>query len=145
MADVKALPTAIERILGRGAQRPEPADEDVDIPEAFAEVRAPRYRGREALMLDVRRADGACFGMSYAYLIRIDFEPGDRLRLVFADGVVQVGGRRLRDLYRRLLEHRVDAIQEGTVAEEGLKAEEEPHIDHIQLFTRSEDRYDHEA
>lgn len=142
MQDTKALPPAIERILNRAQQAQhgdtEASAEEADVRGAFGEVRAPRAQGREALMLDVRRVDGQCHGLSYAYLMRVDYEPGDRLKLHFADAVVQVGGRRLQPLYRRLLEHRVEAIQEGTEAEEGLKPEDAPHIDRIELFDRME-------
>lgn len=144
MQGTKPLPAAIERILGRTQQPGEDEEEadDGEVREAYGEVRAPKARGREALMLDVRRADGQCHGMSYSYLMRVDFEPGDLLKLHFAEAVVQVGGRRLQPLYRRLLEHRVEAIQEGTEAEEGLKPEDAPHIDRIQLITRTEADHD---
>jgi hypothetical protein len=145
MDATKPLPSAIERILGRAQANNEPeAPDDPDVREAFGEVRAPRSRGREALMLDVRRANGQCHGMTYAYLIRVDYEPGDLLKLHFADAVVQIGGRRLEALYR-LLEHRVDAIQEGTDAEEGLKAEDASHIDRIELITAKEAEHEYES
>ena len=142
MVEAKQPSSPIDRILGKGGPRHEPEIEEAHIRNAFDEVRAPKTRGREALMLDVRKADGQCHGMTYAYLMRVDFEPGDRLRLHFADAVVQIGGRRLQSLYRRLLEHRVDAIQEGTEAEEGLKPDEAAHIDRIQLITPTEAEHD---
>lgn len=147
MDATKSLPPAIERILGRSPERdgPEHEPEDPAVRDAYGEVRAPKSRGREALMLDVRKANGQCHGMSYAYLVRIDFDPGDMLKLHFADAVVQVGGRGLRPLYQRLLEHRVEAIQEGTEAEEGLKPEDASHIDRIQLITQTEAEHEHES
>lgn len=140
MPDVKRSASAVERILGR--PRLEPEVEDAGIREAFDEVRAPRSSGRESIMLDVRRADGQCCGLSYAYLVRIDFEPGDRMKLHFADTVVQFEGRRLAGLYARLLEHRVQAIQEGTESEEGLKPEDAPHIDRLMVISRKEADHD---
>ncbi len=139
MPDSKPHLTMVERIRKRDvALAPEPDGEEQDGSDAYGEVRAPRSRGREALMLDVRKANGACYGMSYAYLTRIDFEPGDMLKLHFADAVLQVGGRQLGELYRRLLEHRVDMIQEGTEADEALKPDDASHIDRIQLFAQME-------
>lgn len=141
MADYEAPSSIVERILGTASTRRAPSDSDPEA-KSFEEMRMPRSRGREALMLDVRRASGQCHGMPYAYLTRIDFDPGDMLKLHFAGDVVQVGGRRLKDLYLRLLEHRVEAIQEGTEAEEGLKPDEAAHIDRIELFTSTEARHD---
>lgn len=139
MPDSKPHLTMVERIRKRDvAPVPEPDGNEQDVSDAYGEVRAPRSRGREALMLDVRKANGACYGMSYAYLTRIDFEPGDMLKLHFADAVLQVGGRQLGELYRRLLEHRVDMIQEGTEADEALKPDDASHIDRIQLFAQTE-------
>jgi hypothetical protein len=140
MDAIKPKPSAIDRILGKTAPRLEP--EDADVRAAFDEVRAPKSRGREGIMLDVRKADGQCYGMSYAYLTRIDFEPGDRMKLHFAGDVVQMEGRRLRSLYRRLLEHRVDAIQEGTDAEDDLKPEDAAHIDRLELISKQEADHD---
>ncbi|MCW5631891.1 MAG: hypothetical protein KIT17_01010 [Rubrivivax sp.] len=145
MQDTKPLPPAIERILSRAQQQPEEEPTDAEVREAYGEVRAPKTRGREALMLDVRKANGECHGLSYAYLMRVDFDPGDMLKLHFADATVQVGGRRLQALYRRLLEHRVEAIQEGTDAEEGLKPEDAAHIDRIELITPTEAEHDDQS
>ncbi len=142
MSDIRTKPSMVERIARRQRPELEPEVEDRDAMDAYGEVRAPRTRGREALMIDVRKADGSCFGMSYAYMTHVDFTPGDMLRLHFSPATVQVGGRQLKPLYKRLLEHRVEAIQEGTEAEEGLKPEEAPHIDRIDIFNTSEDDYE---
>lgn len=139
--DTKPRSHAVEAILGRPRPRLEP---EAEAREAFDEARAPRSRGRESLMLDVRRADGQRHALSYAYLMRVDFEPGDRLRLRFGEAVVRVEGRRLGDLYRRLLEHRVEGIQEGTEAEGGLKPDQAPHIDRVEVITREEADHDSE-
>ena len=141
MDEVKAKPTAVERILAQ-ARDYDRGPEEPPLREAFDEVRNPKRTGRQAIMLDVRKADGQRYGMSYAYLTRVDFEPGDRLKIHFARDVVQIEGRRLEELYRRLLDHRVDAIQEGTAAEDGLKPEEASHIDRLQLITATEADHD---
>lgn len=140
--DSRHSTATLDRILNR-SPRSEPEVEASDVRNAFDEVRAPRTRGREGIMLDVRKANGQSHAMSYAYLIRVDFEPGDRLRLHFAADVILVEGRRLGGLYRRLIEHRVDAIQEGTEAEDGLKPEDAAHIDRLDLISNAEARHDH--
>ena len=144
MADAKRSTSAVERILGKTTPRHEPEVESAGVRDAFEDEEMPKSRGRAAIMLDVRKRDGQCHAMSYAYLTQVDFEPGDRMKLHFADKVVQIGGRRLKSLYRRLLEHRVHAIQEGTDAEEGLKPEDVTHIDRIDLITTKEADHDDE-
>ena len=143
MVDTKPQPSVVDRILNRGAPRHEPEVEDADLRSAFEGDDVPKSRGRAGIMLDVRKADGQCHGMSYAYLTHIDFDPGDRLKLHFAGGkVVQIQGRGLKDLYQRLLDHRVRAVQEGTDSEDGLKPEDAAHIDRIELITRKEADHD---
>lgn len=143
MSDVKRPPTAYERILGK-APRHEPEVEEAEVRDAFDDGGYTKTRGREAIMLDVRKANGQRHAMSYAYLTRIDYEPGDLMKLHFADEVVQVRGRRLADLYSRLMDHRVVAIQEGTLAEEGLKPEGAAHIDRLEIIRRTEAEHDSE-
>lgn len=128
--------SAIDAILNRPAPRHEPEVDEAR--SAFDEVRAPKTRGREAVMLDVRRSDGHQHALAYAYLNRVDFQPGDQLRLHFGGAVVQIQGRRLSGLYRRLLEHRVEAIQEGTDAEEDAKPSNAAHIDQISIHIPKE-------
>jgi len=144
LVDTKPQPSVVDRILNRGAPRHEPEVEDADLRDAFDGEDAPKARGRGGIMLDVRKADGQCYGMSYAYLTRIDFDPGDRLKLHFAGEVLQIEGRRLKGLYRRLLDHRVKVVQEGTDAEDGLKPEDAAHIDRLELITRKEADHDND-
>jgi hypothetical protein len=70
------------------------------------------------------------------YLTRIDYVPGDTLRMHFAASEIVIEGRRLSGLYRRLLDHRVESIQEGTEAEEGLKPEDAAHVDRITITNK---------
>lgn len=90
-------------------------------------------------MLDVRFRDGARCAFNYAYLVKVEFIPGDRLRLQFGSEEVTVQGRRLSPLYERLTEHRARFIQEGTETEEGLKPGDSAHIDAIELSKRNEE------
>ncbi len=138
MADAKHR-TAVERFLGNVKPRHEPETEQAQIRDAFEEVRAPKTRGREGITLDVRLADGRCSGFSYAYLIRADYVPGDTVCLHFAGSDIVIEGRRLSGLYRRLLDHRVEAVQQGTESEEGLKPDDAAHIDDIKIYNKEEE------
>jgi hypothetical protein len=90
-------------------------------------------------MLDIRRADGKIVSFNYAYFTRLDFEPGDKLVLCIGGTRIRVEGRRLRDLRQSLSEHRRRYIQEGTEAEEGLKPEDEEHIERIEIEEKGEE------
>ena len=106
--------------------------------KAYEEGLVSRTRSREAMCLDVRLKDGTMGGGPYAFLSWVEFTPGDKLVLHFPGRKVRIEGKNLRDLYARLLDHRVMAIQEGTEAEEGLKPDEAAHIDHIEVETEEE-------
>jgi hypothetical protein len=126
-------------IHSRPTPRHEPEVEERLPRDAYEEVRAPRTRGREGLMLDVRLKGGRCSGFPYAYLVRVDYFPEDTIHLHFPQGQIVVEGRNLSDLYRRLLDHRVEAVQEGTEAEESLKPEEAAHISSITINENEEE------
>jgi hypothetical protein len=134
-------PSAVENIIGKrsgdGVAERESSSENPDV----------RTNSREGIMLDVRLANGTIESFNYSYLTRIRYTPGDSIELVFGDvkrhtneGVrVQIEGRRLGHLRQSLAEHRRRFIQEGTEAEDGLKPEEEPHIDRIQIEERKDE------
>ena len=63
MSDIRTMPSMVERVARRQRPELEPEVEDRNATDAYGEVRAPRARGREALMIDVRKADGSCYGM----------------------------------------------------------------------------------
>jgi hypothetical protein len=113
--------------------RAEPEEE-----EARATFQEGRARSREAVMLDVRLADGTVVSFPYAYLTRLKYVPGDTLILRFGADEVRVEGRNLARLRDAISEHRARFIQEGTEAEEGLKPEEAAHIGRI-VITERED------
>ena len=139
-SDSKRAPSAVERLLGKSPPRHEPEVEG--IRDSFDDEAMPTARGRAAVMLDLRKANGDRHAMSYAYLMQIDYEPGDRMKLHFARQVVQIEGRRLKPLYQRLLDHRVHAIQEGSDTEEGLKPDEAPHINRLEIIKQREADHD---
>lgn len=126
---------AVAAMLGKPRPRYEP---EVEAREAFDDVRAPRVRGREGLMLDLRWVNGCATAFTYTVLERVEFVPGDRLRLFFGADVVQIEGRSLGELYERLLAHRVESIQEGRAAEARAKPPEAAHIDSLKLLHRKE-------
>ncbi len=129
MADTRHL----ERFLNTSGPRHEPETEERELRDAYEGLRLSKTRGRAGITLDVRLKDGTRSGFSYAYLLRTDYEPGDKIRLHFAQGLIVIEGRRLSDLYNRLIDHREGVIQEGTEAEDGLKPENVAHIDHITI------------
>ena len=122
----------LEKLGGRIADR-EPEE---SVREAYDE--RPR-RSDDDLMLDVRFSDGSRSALNYGYLVRIDYQPSDQLKLMFGLDTVVVEGRRLLPLYELLRRHRAKYVQEGTAAEDGLKPEEAPHIDRINFEKGKED------
>ena len=129
MAEPYEPPRRGNSILERlGGRSPEPPDGDDSVRESF---RTSRPNSEDDLMLDVRLSSGARAAFAYGTLMRVDFEPEDKLKLAFAANVVVIEGRRLLPLYDLLRRHRARFIQEGTTAEDGLKPEDAAHIDHI--------------
>jgi hypothetical protein len=114
----------LERLGGRspGGEAPETDD---PVRESF---KTSRPNSEDDLMLDVRLSSGARAAFAYGTLMKVDFEPEDRLKLAFAANTVVIEGRRLLPLYDLLRRHRA---KEGTSAEDGLKPEDAAHIDHI--------------
>ena len=129
----KRAGSVLERLGGRSTS--DKADEDESVRESFA-----GNRNREDdLMLDVRLKDGTRCALAYGTLMKIFFSPADQLKLAFASGIVVIEGRRLITLYDLLRRHRARFVQEGTVAEEGLKPEDAAHIDSIHFENPEED------
>jgi hypothetical protein len=112
-----------------------------DEPEV-QEARDAHKEARIAIptpMLDIIFKDGRIVSFNYSYLRRVDFEPGDSVKLIFTDGMrVSIEGRNLRRLREQIRLHRADEILEGNEQEEMLKAEDEPHIFRIEI-TAAED------
>lgn len=138
MADTKHR-SAVEKFLGNSSPRHAPETEGPEVRDAYEGLRTPKTRGRAGITLDVRLADGSRSGFSYAYLLRTDFVPNDTIRLHFAQAEVVIEGRRLSDLYERLIDHREGAIQGGTETEEGLKPADAAHIDRITINNKEEE------
>jgi hypothetical protein len=112
-----------------------------DEPEV-QEARDAHKEARIAIptpMLDIIFRDGRIVSFNYSYLRRVDFEPGDTVKLIFTDGMrVIIEGKNLRRLRQQIRLHRADEILEGSDLEETLRAEDEPHISRIEI-TAEED------
>lgn len=121
----KKAASVLERLGGRSSKVK--ADDDDSVRESFGGSR----NREDDLMLDVRLKDGTRCALAYGTLMKIFFSPADQLKLAFASGIVVIEGRKLISLYDLLRRHRARYVQEGTVAEEGLKPEESAHIDSI--------------
>ena len=119
--------SVLDRLGGKPAA--EKDDQDSSVRESFG---GSRHRDDD-LMLDVRLKDGSRCALPYGTLLKVDFSPLDRLKLAFASSTVVIEGRKLLALYELLKRHRARFVQEGTVAEDGLKPEDATHIDSIHL------------
>lgn len=129
----KRAGSVLERLGGRFSQ--DSAEPDDSARESFG-----GNRNREDdLMLDVRLKDGTRCALAYGTLMKIFFSPADQLKLAFASSTLVIEGRRLIALYDLLRRHRARFVQEGTVAEEGLKSEDAAHIDSIHFEKPEED------
>ena len=115
----------VEKILQHTGPRHEP-----EVQEAKESHQSARPQSREAVMLDVRMANGTIESFPYAWLSRIRYKPGDTLSLRFGDNEISIEGRNLSKLRDIVSEHRARFIQEGT-EEEGLKPEDAEHIERI--------------
>lgn len=103
---IEAKPRFLEQYLPH-APKHEPEVEEAE--RALKEMRG----AVPTPMLDVVFRDGSMVSFSYAHLKRVDFVPGDKLKLKYVDGdVVFVEGRNLARLRQSLRLHRADEIRE---------------------------------
>jgi hypothetical protein len=127
--------STLQKILKHPAMRGEPED---DGAEAYNEA---RVRSRDSLMLEFRFADGRRSGFSYVGLTETDFNPGEdaeTITLRFSNANVIVNGQALGELYEKLLDQRARFIQEGSEAMEGLRPQDAPYVERIEI-ERKED------
>jgi hypothetical protein len=129
MADSKPRRSwAAEKILQHPAPRHEP-----EVEEARESHQSARAYSRESVMLDVKMRDGSIESFPYAWLSHVKYDPGDTLILRFGGRDINIEGRNLSRLREIISEHRMRFVQEGTDREEGLKPEDAPHIDSIEI------------
>ena len=120
MADSRNI---LSQLAARSAPSPRVELETDDEPgaidhcSAFGCLRGVRER---AIMLELRRRNGATTALGYAWLERIDFDPSTGIVLRFASGKVMIRGRYLNaeirpqlGLLDGLLRHRIVWIQEA--------------------------------
>lgn len=129
MADTSVRrPSVVQKILQHPAPRHEP-----EVEEARESHQLARAHSREAIMLDVMKADGTIESFPYAWLSRIQYQPGDKLILCFGRNEINIEGRNLSRTRELVSEHRARFIQEGREAEQGLKPEDAAHIERIEI------------
>lgn len=104
------------------------SEDEKGAADAFQEARA---RSREALMLDVRLADGTIESFDYGLPKRVTYKPDGTLILRFGEDRITVEGSNLQRVRQAVTEGRARFIQEGTEAEQGLKPEDAAHIERI--------------
>ena len=66
----------------------------------------------QSVMLELRWKDGRRKAIGYSYLVGVDFDNSSEIRLEFVGHRITVIGRRMAELFRRLVAHRVSFIQE---------------------------------
>lgn len=124
----KPAQSNVHRFIKSMAPRQEP-DEDEAL-DAYQEARA---QAREAIMLDVRLADGTVVSYPYSSLRRAKYCPSGVLMLRFDKDEVTAEGKNLLRLRDLIAEHRARFIQEGTDIERGLKPDDAVHIERIAI------------
>jgi hypothetical protein len=111
--------------------KPQPPRHEPDEEEAFEAYQEARAQSREAIMLDIRLADGRIFSFPYLSLRKAKYDPAGFIVLRFDGDEVTAEGRNLHRLRDAIAEHRARFIQEGTDIERGLKPEDAVHIERI--------------
>jgi hypothetical protein len=120
-------PDFLEKMMAT-APRHEPEIEEAEKPVKEKRLAIPTP------MLDVVFRDGTVESLSYAYLKRVRFVPGDTLVLKFASGeTVVIEGRGLARHRQSVRLHRADELREGSEIEleqdgKGLAVIEKIHI-----------------
>ncbi|MCZ2154072.1 MAG: hypothetical protein LC114_09270, partial [Bryobacterales bacterium] len=132
----KRAGSVLERLGGRS--NPDVAEEEDSVRQSFGTGR----HSENDLMLDVRLKDGSRCALAYGTLLKVLFRPADRLLLAFASSTVIIEGRKLLSLYDLVRRHRARYVQEGTVAEEDLKAPDAAHIDTIRFIKPDQEETD---
>ncbi|MEN1706035.1 MAG: hypothetical protein AAGJ54_11055 [Planctomycetota bacterium] len=112
----------IDRYLGKPSKSKRAEDEGgpFDASEAFVS------------MLDLELANGNRVALPYATLLKIEFDPSSSIRMQFSTDEVLIEGRRLEELYRGIMQHRV-----RTVAGDGPRSLFDPRADQQQAVITS--------
>ncbi len=133
--DAKPRSAALDKILNLP-----PAGEKDEAGEAELESR-PAFGlllgRRQAVMLDVRHADGNCRAFAFAYLMDVAFNPSHGIVLHFSTHTVTLEGWNLHRVYHALVRHAVAYVQENGHALDA--ADDEPCIERIAVTLRAEE------
>jgi len=132
-SDLKERPSVVRGIIASRRAAEESAG--VEPRESYKDAGS---RANDTMSLDIRLNDGRRAGGPYTYLQWVDYDGGGTISLEWPGRDIVVEGKRLKELYEGLLDHRVKFIQEGAYFEEGLKPEHAPHIDSIRIRTEEE-------
>jgi hypothetical protein len=117
--------------FGKRVRKEQPdSGEEKDGEDGYREARA---RAREAPMLDVVFTDGRIESFDYSLPKRVTFLPEGRLILRFGGDSIVVEGANLARVREQIVEGRRRFIRVGTEAEEGIKPEDAPHIEKIEI------------
>lgn len=119
--------------------RPQPPRQEPGEQEAYDAYQEARAQSREAIMLDIRLANGGVVSFPYASLRKAQYDPTGVIVLRFDGEEVTAEGKNLHRLRDAIAEHRARFIQEGTDIERGLKPEDSAHIDRITITQAGEE------
>jgi hypothetical protein len=128
-AHSKPVLAAVHKYVKGMSPRHEP-----DTNEALDAYEKAHAISREALVLEVRYANGDTVSWPYASLRKCKYYIGKGLlELRFDNDLVVAEGRNLQRVRDAINEHRQRFIQEGTDIERGLKDDDAIHIDRIEI------------
>jgi hypothetical protein len=80
-----------------------------DEQEAFSTLSADR---QQKVMLELRFKDGNAKALAYSYLVSIDYDPSQGIRMDFSGYEVRIVGRNLNPLFAGLVAQRVAVVNE---------------------------------
>lgn len=126
--------TAAHKYLKATPPRHEP--ETQEAKDAYEKAHAV---SREALMLEIRLANGEMVSFPYSSLRMARYLPKGVIELRFDGNRVIAEGRNLLRLHESIIQHRQRFIQEGTDIERGLKDDDAVHIDRILITEAREE------
>src|SRR5579864_6355980 len=112
--DARSNVLAVHKYIKAPPPRHEP--DEHEAMESFQEARA---QSREALMLDIRLANGRIMSLPYSALELVDYLPDGRLLMDFGKRRVLTEGRNMLRVRELICEHRARFIQEGADIERG--------------------------
>jgi hypothetical protein len=120
-----------------GSSKPAPeAEEPVAVeleeePDAFSVISADR---QHKLMVEFRLKSNNARAFAYSYLVTIDFNPSDGIRMDFSGYEVKITGRNLHPLFAGLCAQRVAVVNEiDDLHAEATLAQDAPVVTRIEI------------